>query len=54
MLSASSDDQNTALDEGAQFYIQKPYSKESLLAAVTAALESSDLKKNDESYCSSH
>ncbi|NND96176.1 MAG: response regulator [Pirellulaceae bacterium] len=42
MLSASPENQNAVLDSGAQFFLQKPYSKESLLSAVQAALDSSN------------
>ncbi len=42
MLSASPEYETKALDEGACFYLHKPYSKESLLLAVDAALKNSN------------
>ena len=39
MLSASLRDRQTALDEGARFFVQKPYESQAVLAALTAAAE---------------
>lgn len=44
VLSASPEYQTTALDEGACYYLHKPYTKESLLVAVHAALQNSKLE----------
>jgi DNA-binding response OmpR family regulator len=38
MLSASLRDQCTALDEGARFFVQKPYEARAILAALQAAV----------------
>lgn len=38
MLSASLRDRRTALDEGARFFVQKPYEPRAVLAALQAAL----------------
>lgn len=41
MLSASLRDQQRALDAGARFFLTKPYTGKDLVAAVTAAVQSS-------------
>ena len=39
MLSASITEQNSALDAGAECYLRKPYQAQTLLAALSAAVE---------------